>query len=131
MYNNKAALPKSWVLLEYTDMTKTCGNKLLISFSLLIPFSHIMKLYLSLFSISSIVGMESLYSAGSNFDNSYSDTPIGSFELLTAYFARTLFLLLHISRPIVLVSSSVFTKSSTMLTYVPICPISLDVKGTI
>ena len=38
-------------------------------------------------------------------------------------------LYLHIIRPIVFASKSVLTKSSTIFTYVPICPMSLDVKA--
>ncbi len=66
----------------------------------------------SSFSISSVVG--------SRFDNSNSEIPIGSLEVPTAYLASTLFLLLHIIRPIVLLSSSLRMRSSAIATYVVI-----------
>ena len=58
-------------------------------------------LSLSSFSISSIVGIELLNSSGITLLSLYSDMPIGTLIIFTAYCARTLSLVLHIRSPTV------------------------------
>lgn len=53
-----------------------------------------------------MLGKEPLKFAGYNFDNSYSEIPIGSLDDSSAYCASTLSFSLHINKPIVGLSFS-------------------------
>ena len=97
--NSYEAANRLFTTLLIGALTETCSHY--SQYANIITMVTADHLSLSSFSISSIVGIELLNSSGITLLSLYSDMPIGTLIIFTAYCARTLSLVLHIRSPTV------------------------------